>query len=79
MNTFDQLQKAAEEGAKKWEHIEELATKLGEDTPAGAVEIMQEILLALVDYMRPMAPNTQAFTEATTQIQDLLGKFTEKL
>jgi len=74
-DTFEQLQKTAEEGAKKWEHIEKLVENLKFSRP---MQPSLELLLALVDYMRPMAPNPNSVSEATKDIQDLLGKIMGK-
>lgn len=78
-DAFEQLQKTAEEGTKKWEHIEELVAELPKpDDLKGDIEKLKKLLIALVDYMRPLAPNADSVNEATKDIQDLLGKIMNK-
>lgn len=75
MNVFDDLQKTAEEGAERWEQIEVLATELETiEKPA----VIVQLLLALVEYMRPMAPSKDKLKNATGDLEnmlvDLVGK-----
>ena len=72
MDIFKDMQKTAEEGAKKWSNIEELAKELAK--PYAEMTLTKDLLLALVDYMRPMAPSEDAFKSFNKQITGLLTK-----
>ena len=80
MSVFDNLQKTAEEGAERWEKIEELAKKMKlPNDVAGKAKDNQKLLLALVEYMRPMAPSKNQLKDATGELENMLAELAGKM
>jgi hypothetical protein len=71
---FDDLSKAMEEGQERWKKIEELVTEveygLSHSTPTNRA--LYELVILLVDHLRPMNPSQEQLDEATNGLTDLL-------
>lgn len=82
---FGNMDEIVKEGNKRWKEIEDLAEELrpyvakhGDESdikPDGhlqAIIMMAQLLLLMVDHMKPMNPSQEQVEEATKGIADLL-------
>ncbi len=69
---FDDLNKVMKEGQERWGKIEELAKEINRDDYGPNIKPVIELLILLVDHMRPMNPSQEQMDEATSGLADLL-------
>lgn len=72
---FDDLNKTLKESAERWKKIEELATELEYSLSNNEMnnKAAYELLVLLVDHMRPMNPSLDQINEATQDLTNLLN------
>lgn len=74
---FGNLNKMIKEGQERWDKIEKLAETINNSTTGGQVydDAIRELILLVVEHLRPMNPSKEQINEATdglTNLADLL-------
>lgn len=74
---FGNLNKMIKEGQERWDKIEKLAETINNSTTDGQVydDAIRELILLVVEHLRPMNPSKEQINEATdglTNLADLL-------
>lgn len=71
---FEDLNKSIREGQERWKKIEDLVKIMKESAVGGQLhnDATHQLLLLLVDHMRPMNPSQGQLDDATKGLGDLL-------
>lgn len=70
---FGNLNKMIKEGQERWDKIEKLAETVNNSTTGGQVydDAIRELILLVVEYLRPMNPSKEQINEATDELTNL--------
>lgn len=73
---FDDLNKTMKEAQERWDKIEDCVTSLKESMDGGQSIMPEEVaqlLIHVVDHLRPMNPSQDQLDEVTKGLSDLVG------
>jgi len=69
---FNDINKTIKEGQARWEKIDQLYNDLKQKDASFTGDKTVELLLLIVDHLRPMNPTQEQVDEAAREIEDLL-------
>lgn len=71
---FEDLNKSIKENQERWEKIEELSRTIKKmrSSSMPQVERLNDIILLMVEHLRPMNPSQEQLDEATKGLDELL-------